>query len=366
MLPKSEYLKTLDVFLADKDGSSVHSTYTLNVILEAIERTLGNALTKLRRNKINVDVLENMVYNASECGIVVLEDKFFYRIGSVAPNVVLRGKNVVGVDGGVFSLLLYPIRFVIARSGVFSLSMRSDRKFNVRGIWRVNFSILEACGSVDDKIRRKVREVLVSVESRTVREIATEYGGEIDVVFWDGPMYTRRFFRETYAALKALGDRAIMCVRVVKNPFASKLARAAGIDALSDADIFSFFLDPNTRTAMFLYDGETVRNVPRDYRPVFMYIKTSQRVVFRYEFPYWMLEEYGSDAVLDIIYADLALGNGLSYMVGRADSLARFSDEEKRYIAFRIFTVLKNHGFSDFLTFNQRRWGRFLSKWDQK
>ena len=163
-----------------------------------------------------------------------------------------------------------------------------------------------------------------------------------------------------YSAIRVLTDRAIICIKVVKNAFSSRIAKWSGIVGLTDADLFSYYLPPGYRTAMFTYDDSIVRKIPSDMRPVFFYVKTRQMVILRYEFPIWILEEYGIEYVLRIIGTDLALGNGFSYVINRADKIARFSEEEKRYLSFKVFELLKKYGFETILTFNEKRWNKYM------
>ncbi len=347
------------------DEITIDSVHSANAIIMAVERALRRAIMEVWKECRRIGILDEIAALAEDHGIIMLEDSIIKRMPQVKPLGILKGRNIVGVDGGVFSLKLYPFRIIVARSGVYSFPMRDYAGFGVRNIWRFILSVLRSRGRIEEQLRKKMREVLFYVESTTVREIAEEYGSAIDVVFWDGPMYTRRHLRKQYSTIKSLSDRAIMCIRVVKNPFSSRLLKGTKMDSLTDADVLSYYLRPNMRTSMFLLDNRFVRGIPRDLKPVFFYVKTDLRVLLRYEFPYWMLEEYGIDDILNIIAADLAMGNGFSYVVGRADFIARFSEDERRYIAFKIFRMLRENGFPDFLTFNQRRWGKFLNVWSQ-
>lgn len=330
------------------------------LIMAALEEAVKEFITKRFRYGISENFVEAVIDKARDNGVVVLEGAYSLPMPKLNPIKEFEDKNIIGVDGGAFSLKLHPIRIIIARTGVFCHSQRNSKQLDLRGVWRATFSILRRNGNIEEHIRRKIREILVSIESTTIKEIATEYGRDIDAIIWDGPLYSKKFFYTLYGAIKVLTDRAIICIKVVKNVFSSRLAKWSGIVGLTDADLFSHYLRPGYRTTMFTYDDSIIKKIPRDMRPVFFYVKTSQMIILRYEFPMWTLEEYGVDYVLRIIGTDLAFGNGFSYMISRADKIARFNEEEKRYLSFRIFELLKKHGFETLLTFNERRWNRYM------
>ncbi len=334
-------------------------------IMDAIESAIKEVLSKYLSRKLGDDILLKIVDRSEDSGIIPLEDGIIKGMPEINPLTIFKGKNVVGVDGGAFSLRLHPFRVIIARTAVFGLSMRNNETFGAKDVWRFSVSIIRRRGGVPEQVRRKVRDILMSLETVTIRELAEEYGSVLDVVFWDGPIISRRYFKKFYSAIKSLVDRAIICIKIVKNPFSTWLSGITNVEALTDADLLSMYLPPNTRTIMFLYDNKLVNGVPYYMKPVFFYVKTKGRVVFRYEFPYCVLEEYGKDQVLEIISADLQLGNGFSYVIGRADKIARFCDEEKRYIAFRVLSAFKKCGIADILMYNQLRWGRYLYRWGQ-
>jgi len=358
---KGEPYTRNDMVGLEYEGKYISAT----VIMDAIELAVRKALSNHINGKIRGLVVDDILEKGEENGVIPLENEFFYKLPDVNPMDVLRGRNIVGVDGGAFSLRLHPLRIVIAKTAVYALSMNSDRSFDIKDVWKFSVSILRKNGNVVEQVRRKIKEVLVSLEASTIRELAEEYSNIIDIVIWDGPLYTRKFFNKFYTAIKSLVDRAIICIKIVKNPFSSWLSKTINLESLSDADMLSYYLFPNMRTAMFLFDGKIVANIPYDMKPVFFYVKTGQRVIVRYEFPYGLIEEYGKEEILRIISADLQLGSGISYVVSRADKIARFCDEEKRHIAYRIFIAFKKCGVTDLLMYNQLRWGRFLYRWGQ-
>jgi len=330
------------------------------LIMTALEEAVKEFITKKLKYRVAGHFVESVIDKAIDNGVVALEGTYSLPMPKLNPTKELEDKSIVGVDGGAFSLKLHPMRIVIARTGIFCHSQRNGTQFDLRGVWRATFSVLRRNGNIEEQIRRKIREILVSIESTTIKEIATEYGRDIDAFIWDGPLYSKKFFQAMYSAIRVLTDRAIICIKVVKNAFSSRIAKWSGIVGLTDADLFSYYLPPGYRTAMFTYDDSIVRKIPSDMRPVFFYVKTRQMVILRYEFPIWILEEYGIEYVLRIIGTDLALGNGFSYVINRADKIARFSEEEKRYLSFKVFELLKKYGFETILTFNEKRWNKYM------
>ena len=331
------------------------------LITEVIENLIRDYILSLVDSFRDILGSEKFSEAILEAGLTRLEAGASYPLPCPNPTKTFEGINVVGVDGGSFGLSLHPLRMIIARTAVFSHSQNIDRPLNLRDCWRASVVLLREIGPLEDCMRRKSRETLASLEATTVAELVEEYASALDVVIWDGPLYTRRFLRRQYSAVKALADRAIMCIRVVKNVSSARIARTLGLRGITDADIFSYSLPLGFRTPLFLYDGPLVRGLPGDMKPIFFYAKTEQGVL-RFEFPLWMLEEYGARRIIDIIAADLTLGGGISYVVSRADQLARFREEEKRHIFFRIVQILEDYGFGRPVMFNQNRWGRFLRK----
>lgn len=328
------------------------SDYLGNVLKDIIE---NSAIANMSRREI--EELLNLLVDSKI--VEPLEDSFKVSVRTVDPIQILSDKSIVGIDGGAFTIKFHPLRFIIAKSAIFTHTQRF-RAQGVRGIWRTAFSIVRKSGNFEELLRRKVREVLVKVESKTTLEVIEEFGDNIDAIFWDGPLYNRRYFDEFYNVVKAARDFSVPIIKLVKNSFSARIAQYLGFDELSDADLFSAFLGSRERSAFFLYKGPMAVDLPIKFRPVFFYVKTSNKLILRYEFPYWVLEEYGSGYIQRIIYADMQLGGGLSYVLMRADNLARFTDQERRRIVYHIISALRKNGLDDVLLFNERRWARFL------
>lgn len=343
-------------------GTFVEScSHTL--LTRILEDVIRSYIKKSTIGSLSNQFIEELIDKAIDSGVVVpLESKYRYDVPRVDPLMALKNKAIVGVDGGVFSIKLHPMRIILAKSAVFFHSQRPDFDYDIKGVWRTSVTILRRAGNLEEQLRRNMRDALVNIESQTVKELAEEYGGYIDAVFWDGPLYTSRRISRFYSAIKTLANRAIICIKSVKNSFASRIAQVAEMPELTDADLYVVYLKHNQRSSVFIYEGGYASRLPEDMKPAFFYVKSQQKIMLRYEFPYWTVEEFGLDYVLRLIFADLALGNGISYVISRADGLARFSDQEKRHLIYRVLRVLKESGVDEAMLFNERRWARFISE----
>ena len=328
-----------------------------------LENVIRNYIAKSHIGSLTNNYVESLIDKAIDSGIIIpIERRYKYEIPKVDPLLILKNKAIVGVDGGGFAIKLHPMRIILAKSAVFFHSQHPNFNYDIKGVWRTSVAILRRTGNVEEQLRIKMREMLVDVEVQTVKEIAEEYGGFIDAIFWDGPLYTSRYMNKFYSAVKTLTNRAIICIKSVKNSFASRIARVSDAYELTDADLYVTYLNPNQRSSAYIYNGNLVSKLPEDMKPVFFYVKSPQKIMLRYEFPYWVIEEFGLDYVLNLIYADMALGDGISYVISRADNLARFSDQERRYLIYRVLRVLKESGVDETILFNERRWARFFSE----
>ena len=317
-----------------------------------------SSLARINRNSI-IEILRSAINDGL---LVPLESdsKFKIRIQKVDPIRALNDKNITGIDGGAFSIKFHPIRLIMAKSAVFMHTQKLFFKGAIKGVWRTSVSILRKVGNMEEQVRRRTKRLLVELESRTVLEIIEEYDNSIDAIFWDGPLYGMRFFDRYYEVVRKAKDYAIPVIKLVKNSFASRITSFFGLSDIFDADLFSMLLDNNERSTVYLLENKLSRQLPESLKPVFFYVKTPNRLIVRYEFPYWVIEDYGLAYILRLIYADMQLGGGISYVLSKADQIARFTDQEKRRIIYHVISVLKKNGLDDILLFNERRWSKFF------
>ncbi|MCR8455146.1 MAG: DNA double-strand break repair nuclease NurA [Candidatus Korarchaeota archaeon] len=345
------------------ESSEKVGKHPCKLISAAIEDLIRSFVKSSPVRNLTKDVIESIIDKAIDSGIVIpIESRYKYEVPHVDPIQALKNKAIVGVDGGVFPIKLHPVRLILARSAVFTYSRRIDFDYNLRGIWKSSIAIQQSLGDSEEQIRRKIREMLLDLEVQTVKEFLNEYGAHIDAFFWDGPLYTSRYLSKLHSAVKALTNRSIICVKLVKNSLASRISQVIKGRGFSDADIYVAYLGVNERSSIFVYNDGYASKLADDMKPAFFYLKSPQRVILRYEFPSWVLEEFGINYVLDLVYADLALGNGLSYVIGKADGIARFSDEEKKQLTLHVIKAIRENGIEDAFFFNERRWARFLSE----
>lgn len=329
----------------------------------ALENLIKALITSSPVLSLTKSFVEDTIDKAIDSGLILpVEDGYKHKTPRVDPIKALKNKAIVGIDGGAFNIKLHPVRLILLRSAIFTCSRRVDFNCDLKGLWKTSIALQRNLSGGDDQLRRKTRELLMDLEVQTVKEFLEEYGAHIDALFWDGPLYTLRHLNKLYSVVKALTNRAIICIKLVKNSFASRISQAAGGLEFSDADLYVAYLGPNERSSIYIYNGGFASKLTDDMKPAFFYLKSPQRVMLRYEFPSWVLDEFGVNYVLNIICADLALGNGLSYVISKADSLARFSDDEKRQLAFCVLKILREIGVENVVLFNEKRWARFLSR----
>lgn len=295
--------------------------------------------------------------------VVPLEDSLIKPCRLVRPHVVLQNKTLVGIDSSAFVFKGHPIRLVVARSAVSVYSQRRLRVLRVRNPYLYVVEVVQASGADDleEEFVRTESRAMALAESRTAIDLASRARREIDAVFFDGPMYSRHTHDISLETLKELQQRELPSVHVVKNCSASRIMSLCGCLGLLDSDFFSYYLRPGFRSCFFLWKsvvlGDITVDAPSDLLPVYAYFMTWSRHLLRVEVPRWVFEALGPEGVEALVISDLLLGGrSASYLISRADRLARFSERERSMLEFTLRILARRLGFVSPEFFNQTRW----------
>ncbi|MCD6490866.1 MAG: DNA double-strand break repair nuclease NurA, partial [Candidatus Korarchaeota archaeon] len=362
-------IRGTDLSIADQRGS-LKTSIAFGIITWGSQRNILAAIEKMiSKTIVNTNflpdpqrVIDSLKTNDNL--VELLEDKLLYKLRNARAHTVFKDMNVIGIDGSSFSIRGHPIRIIVARSGIFVHSQRLRNVIRVSGPYKVIIRTLGPSGrDFEEDLRRAETESLAFIESKTALELANNFSMNVDLFFRDGPLYFPFGYDydiETNIELSKLG---IPQINVVKNCASQAVMASVDCNYMYDSDFFAYYLKPLWRSAFFLlkdvkFASNIKLQIDLDIKPVFTYVMSPKGNLIRYEIPYWVFSEYEPEIILDYITADLLLGEGnMSYIISRADSIAKFSELEKRMIS-EIFrkTVIKL-GYKSPLFFNQIRWG---------
>ncbi len=194
--------------------------------------------------------------------------------------------------------------------------------------------------------------------------------GPFPVVFYDGSLVVSfaltmaPAFRERYvSAVLSLLDASESCrvpligyidtsyARDVTTLLRRLFEQLPETKHLHDALLWQGSLEWGDRTPAFVSArGDVLGGYGRFHEQVaFVYMQTvSHRPPARLEFPRWLLEEGILDAVLDVVRAEVIIGNGYPYAIETADAVAVISmrDREEFYRLFQDFAARNDLGLS--------------------
>ena len=283
------------------------------------------------------------------------------------PYIILHNKNLLGSDGSSFVLRVHPFRIIIARSGIYLYSLKPiPNKISFLGAYDSTFSFVENLtgDSLEDAIKRAESRVLADLETRSVLQFIDEIDGAIDLVIMDGPLYHPVTYDINLKFLKELYYQRIPVIYIVKNSVSRRFTRLLGIPLL-DSDFLAYKLRPNERTPAIivkniLSDKGELIGIENKLRPVSFYYMSPKRILFRIDVPLWVVEDYLLENIVKWSISDILLGGGTkSFMISKAESVAKFSESEKKYIKAFLEKLLAQHGIISPSTYNQFRWGVF-------
>jgi hypothetical protein len=194
--------------------------------------------------------------------------------------------------------------------------------------------------------------------------------GPFPVVFYDGslvvsfaltmpPAYRERYVSSALSLLETSQSCRVPLIGYIDTSYArdvtTLLARLfeqlPETKHLHDALLWQGVLDWGDRTPAFISArGDVLGGYGRFHEQVaFVYMQTtSQRPPARLEFPRWLLEADLLDAVLDVVRAEVIIGNGYPYAIEAADAVAVISlrDREEFYRLFQDFAARNDLGLS--------------------
>ncbi len=190
------------------------------------------------------------------------------------------------------------------------------------------------------------------------------------VVFYDGslvvsfaltmaPAFRDRYISAALSLLEASEECRVPLIGYIDTSYARDVTTLLGhlfeqlpeTKHLHDALLWQGALEWGDRTPAFVSArGDVLGKYGRFHEQVaFVYIQTvSHRPPARLEFPRWMLEEGILDGVLDVVRAEVIIGNGYPYAIETADAVAVISlrDREEFYHLFQDFAARNDLGLS--------------------
>jgi hypothetical protein len=212
-------------------------------------------------------------------------------------------------------------------------------------------------------------QTLVNWMSR-YQERPAETRGPFPVVFYDGslvvsfaltmpPAYRERYVSATLALLEASQSCRVPLIGYIDTSYARDVTTLLGrlfeqlpeTKHLHDAMLWQGALAWGERTPAFISArGDVLGGYGRFHEQVaFVYMQTvSHRPPARLEFPRWILDDGLLDAVLDVVRAEVIIGNGYPYAIEAADAVAVISlrDREEFYRLFQEFAARNDLGLS--------------------
>jgi hypothetical protein len=173
------------------------------------------------------------------------------------------------------------------------------------------------------------------------------------------PAYRERYVSATLALLEASQNCRVPLIGYIDTSYARDVTTLLGrlfeqlpeTKHLHDALLWQGALEWGERTPAFISArGDVLGGYGRFHEQVaFVYMQTvSYRPPARLEFPRWMLEDGLLDAVLDVVRAEVIIGNGYPYAIEAADAVAVISlrDREEFYRLFQDFAARNDLGLS--------------------
>ncbi len=197
-----------------------------------------------------------------------------------------------------------------------------------------------------------------------------EASGAFPVVFYDGslvvsfaltmaPALRDRYVSAAMSLLEASESCRVPLIGYIDTSYARDVTTLLGrlfeqlpeTKHMHDALLWQGALEWGDRTPAFVSArGDVLGVYGRFHEQVaFVYLQTvSHRPPARLEFPRWMLDEGLLDAVLDVVRAEVIIGNGYPYAIETADAVAVISmrDREEFYRLFQDFAARNNLGLS--------------------
>jgi hypothetical protein len=194
--------------------------------------------------------------------------------------------------------------------------------------------------------------------------------GASPVVFYDGslvvsfaltmaPAFRERYISAALSLLDASERCRVPLIGYIDTSYARDVTTLLGrlfeqlpeTKHLHDALLWQGVLEWGDRTPAFVSArGDVLGGYGRFHEQVaFTYMQTvSHRPPARLEFPRWMLEEGILDGVLDVVRAEVIIGNGYPYAIETADAVAVISlrDREEFYRLFQDFAARNDLGLS--------------------
>ncbi|HEY7351006.1 MAG TPA: DNA double-strand break repair nuclease NurA [Ktedonobacterales bacterium] len=205
---------------------------------------------------------------------------------------------------------------------------------------------------------------------RRYQERPAEARGAFPLVFYDGslvvsfaltmpPFYRERYVSAALSLLDASQNCHVPLIGYIDTSYARDVTTLLGrlfdqlpeTKHLHDALLWQGALEWGDRTPAFISArGDVLGGYGRFHEQVaFVYMQTvSHRPPARLEFPRWMLEEGILDAALDVVRAEVIIGNGYPYAIEAADAVAVISlrDREEFYRLFQEFAARNDLGLS--------------------
>jgi len=340
--------------LLELPGNSL--SYVIKALVDTILRNSANNSILPTPDEVYAALSKELSY------ITPLENQLIMNISVIQPFKVFRGLTLVGIDSSSFVFRGHPLRLIIARSGVFVYSQRTMKILRVFNPFKYVLGIVHSLDDeLDEEISRFESRCMSYVEIKTAETIAKTVPDLVDIIFFDGPIFTKHNYDLMLDLLKLLKEKNIISFHVVKNCTSSKIMSASGYFGLLDSDFFSYYLKPGQRSCFMIWKkviiGNKEINVPEEFLPVFAYFMTWKKQLLRVEVPKWIYDKYGLELIERIIVSDIILGNKeTSYMISRADRLAKFSERERRMLEFNLRVLAQRLGFSSPEFYNQKRW----------
>jgi len=173
------------------------------------------------------------------------------------------------------------------------------------------------------------------------------------------PAFRDRYISAALSLLEASEECRVPLIGYIDTSYARDVTTLLGrlfeqlpeTKHLHDALLWQGALEWGDRTPAFISArGDVLGKYGRFHEQVaFVYIQTvSHRPPARLEFPRWMLEGGVLDAVLDVVRAEVIIGNGYPYAIETADAVAVISMRcrEQFYYLFQVFAARNDLGLS--------------------
>jgi len=376
-------LKTVEA-----NGSVSDASNPIPTIKKAFSR-LNFSLLRSNSSYYDEKKLETILENLDTSQVEMISHKsrgksFVFDLRLEEPYKVFRNMNLVGFDGASLPLFNANFSIVYARAASFAYSQKDPRnrlsfESGANRLWAdIALNVASKPGIVSEEVRRWQIDLLSDdligqlpfdrvdiaelqalsiVESAAIISCVEHYKDSIDLIFHDGPLFSKTGFDYAIGKIQFLKKKGIGSINIVKTPIASPVMRACGITDTTDVAFFDL-LPPGHRSPFFLKKSENfLAKLNEEERRSFFYYKTMDNDLIRVETPYWFVEEKGMEKISSMISADSDLNGGkLSFMISKADAFVRIGQPTRRLLRLVQKTLFEQAGIEFTEPYDTKRW----------